>query len=73
MKNIVHKKISSQYGKSSADCFKVAISYLKDYLLWYLKLRIKSEKNIDDSRIDEEESKNVDINSMLEVLKNLKV
>ena len=68
----LHKKISSQYGKSSADCFKVAISYLKDYLLWYPKLRIKSEKNIDDSRIDEEEGKKVDINSMLEVLQKFK-
>ena len=39
---IVHKSISNFYGEAeNKNCFKRAISYLKDFLLWYPKLKIK--------------------------------
>ena len=38
--NVLHKMISSHYGQTDDNCFKIAISYLKDYLLWYPKLKL---------------------------------
>ena len=33
--------ISSHYGQNKENCFKIAISFLKDFLLWYPKLQLK--------------------------------
>ena len=40
--SVLHKKIAAQYGKDNEDCYKKAISLLKDFLLWYPKLKAKS-------------------------------
>lgn len=37
---ILHKLISSHYGQNNDNSFKTAISYLKDYLLWYPQLKV---------------------------------
>ena len=42
--SVIHREISSHYGQTNEDCFKVAQSFLKDYLLWYPKLRLKLGK-----------------------------
>ena len=39
--NVLHKMISSHYGQNNENCFKIAISFLKDFLLWYPKLNLK--------------------------------
>ena len=53
---VLHKLISSYYAETEdKNCFKRAISYLKDFLLWYPKLLIKRKKNKEDiekERID---------------------
>ena len=43
--NVLHKMISSHYGQNNENCFKIAISFLKDFLLWYprLNLRLNNE------------------------------
>ena len=33
--------ISSHYGQNKENCFKIAISFLKNFLLWYPKLQLK--------------------------------
>lgn len=40
--NSLHQLISEQYGQNEENCFKIAISFLKDFLLWYPKLKAKS-------------------------------
>ena len=39
--NVLHKMISSHYGQNNENCFKIAISFLKDFLLWYPKLNLR--------------------------------
>ena len=39
--SVLHKMISSHYGQNKENCFKIAISFLKDFLLWYPKLQLK--------------------------------
>ena len=39
----LHKYISSFYGKVNDNCFKIAISYLKDFLLWNPQLNLKKK------------------------------
>lgn len=38
----LHKLISSYYGKNEENCFKIAISFLKDFLLWNPKLKLET-------------------------------
>ena len=40
--NCLHQLISEQYGQNEENCFKKAISFIKDFLLWYPKLEAKS-------------------------------
>ena len=47
---IIHKLISKYYGDN--DGYKTAISYLKDFLLWYPKLRVAQEKYSKDIKIE---------------------
>jgi len=37
---ILHKLISSHYDQNNGNSFKTAISYLKDFLLWYPQLKV---------------------------------
>ncbi len=37
--------ISSHYGLNNENCFKIAFSYLKEFLLWYPKLQLVLENN----------------------------
>ena len=53
----LHQLISDQYGKNNDNCFKSAISYLKDFLLWCPKLRVESG-----------ESNKISIEALLETL-----
>jgi predicted DNA-binding antitoxin AbrB/MazE fold protein len=55
--------ISSHYGQTKENCFKIAISYLKDYLLWYPKLKLK---------LPEGEQNKIKIESLLETLQKFK-
>jgi hypothetical protein len=41
----LHKLISSHYGQNGNDCFKIEISYLKDFLMWNPNLKIKNNDN----------------------------
>ena len=43
--------ISSHYGQNNENCFKIAISFLKDFLLWYPKLNLKL-KNENQTKIE---------------------
>ena len=54
---ILHKLISSHYGQNDDNCFKVAISYLKDFLFWYPQLRVTQS-----------ELKKIKIDTLLETL-----
>lgn len=59
--SVLHKMISSHYGQNEENCFKIAISFLKDFLLWYPKLQLKTKL-----------SKEVKIKSLLECLQTFK-
>ena len=54
---VLHRLISEQYGKNNENCFKIAISYLKDFLFWCPKLKTESSK-----------SNKINIESLLETL-----
>ena len=60
--SVLHKMISSHYGQTKEDCFKIAISFLKDFLLWYPKLQLRLGKD----------SKVTKIESLLESLQRFK-
>ena len=55
---VLHKTISNYYGKNDQDCYKRAISYIKDFLLWYPKLLLKRGKILlDDKKSEKNEIK----------------
>lgn len=41
----LHKLISSHYGQNGNDCFKIELSYLKDFLMWNPNLKIKNNND----------------------------
>ena len=41
---VLHKLIANHYGQNTENCFKIAISFLKDFLLWYPKLQLNRSK-----------------------------
>ena len=58
---VLHKMISSHYGQNNENCFKIAFSYLKEFLLWYPKLQLVLENN-----------KKTKIETLLETLQKFK-
>ena len=62
--SVLHKKIAAQYGKDDEDCYKKAISLLKDFLLWYPKLLLNRGKKKNENKIK--------IEMMLETLQKFK-
>ena len=57
--NVLHKMISSHYEQNNENCFKIAISFLKDFLLWYPKLNLI---------LDNKDKEKTKIESLLETL-----
>ena len=68
---VLHKSISSYYGETeNKNCFKRAISYLKDFLLWYPKLLInrKTKANKKNNIEDAEKNKIDEITTKEEII-----